>query len=846
MRAALLLPGIAGSTQTSAAENGTLNLQVSRYEEDARQLPGIDSGLEPLRADTLHLSGALLLRDSIRLGFGITQDTWSGATPVTVAPLAFNGNRPVRRNSGTGTVIAGASPIVNGRVQLDAARKPVADPRNVLVMASASPELRQQADLSLEAPLQMLPRDATFTLATSVSDEPDFRSRYARAGGRFAFNDNLTTLDFGAAYARNDTKALLDSDLTPYVTRSAYLDQLNAVIGGQVLRGERRDRGYDIGFTQIVDAASVFDAGVSLTRSSGFMENPYKAATVIFTGGVPGNVNGDVRAFLEQRPDERRQLAWHAHYARYFGAADGTLQLDYNQSRDDWGVDTHSVEFGWAQALGPSWTLTPRIRYYTQTAADFHTDWVVSEQSYRNIRRDSRGREIWADLSINTFYYRDASGAFTTENGNPVNPFPFDPQPIFDSYSPNLLPAHFSSDHRLGAFDAVSAGLTVQRRFERGVTLEAGFEYYTRTGSGYADFDFALANVALTVDLGASTQRERREQAAMAGHAHTTHAAHTAPAGLAFTHTGLARGSFMSGYRVDHMRQYGDLMQESDDANAATVAAVACRPAARCAHVPAVMTMTMHMLDLTYAVSDRTSLMLMPQYMTTSMKQSPVIANAPPVFGPHSHMTGTAHVSGAIGDTLVAALFNLRSTTTQALRASVAASIPTGKTDLAYRRTFQADGGLMEYDMQTGSGTWDLLPALTWTVTQGVWQHGAQLSGIKRLEERNDNGYRRGDEIQLSGWTVRALSDSVAASLRATWLQRGEIHGRSNTYNAGLGPMDNAANYGGRFVDLGIGVNVGIASSQLALEWLAPVHQDVNGFQLERQGTLSASWHYNY
>jgi hypothetical protein len=252
------------------------------------------------------------------------------------------------------------------------------------------------------------------------------------------------------------------------------------------------------------------------------------------------------------------------------------------------------------------------------------------------------------------------------------------------------------------------------------------------------------------------------------------------------------------------------------------------------------------MLDLMYAVSDRTSLMLMPQYVTTSMKQSPVAANGPPLFGPHSHMTGAAHVSGAIGDTLVAALFSLRSSTAHSLHASLAASIPTGKTAIEYRRSFQADGGLMEYDMQTGSGTWDLLPALTWTATRGSWQHGAQLSGVKRLEDTNDSGYRRGDEVQLSAWTVRALTDSVSASLRASWTERGEIHGRFNAYNAGFGTMDNPANYGGRFVDIGIGVNVDVAGSQLALEWLAPVHQDVNGFQLERQGTLSASWQYDY
>jgi hypothetical protein len=302
----------------------------------------------------------------------------------------------------------------------------------------------------------------------------------------------------------------------------------------------------------------------------------------------------------------------------------------------------------------------------------------------------------------------------------------------------------------------------------------------------------------------------------------------------------------MSGYRVSHLRQQGALLNGSSTASDAVVVARSCRPAARCSLAPAEMAMTMHMLDLMYAVSDQATLMLMPQYMTMSMNLRPLAGGAPPLPGPHNHGDGAEHVSGAFGDTLIGGLFKLHSTATQSWQASLAASIPTGKTDLMYRRSYQTDGGLMEYGMQPGSGTWDLLPALTWSHTNGSWQLGAQASGIKRLEQRNDSGYRLGDEVQLSGWTTHALSAHLSASLRAVWLQRGEVDGRFTAYSAGISPTDFPGNYGGRFVDLGIGMNLEVAGSQLALEWLAPVHEDVNGFQLERHGTLAASWHYNY
>jgi hypothetical protein len=59
--------------------------------------------------------------------------------------------------------------------------------------------------------------------------------------------------------------------------------------------------------------------------------------------------------------------------------------------------------------------------------------------------------------------------------------------------------------------------------------------------------------------------------------------------------------------------------------------------------------------------------------------------------------------------------------------------------------------------------------------------------------------------------------------------------------------MDFPQNYGGRFWDLGFGLAARVPSGYLAgnrlkVEWLQPVVQDVNGYQLERTGTLTAVW----
>ena len=64
-----------------------------------------------------------------------------------------------------------------------------------------------------------------------------------------------------------------------------------------------------------------------------------------------------------------------------------------------------------------------------------------------------------------------------------------------------------------------------------------------------------------------------------------------------------------------------------------------------------------------------------------------------------------------------------------------------------------------------------------------------------------------------------------------------------------IGPMDNTRNYGGQFVDIGVGISATMPSgklqgNRLSVEWLEPVLNDVNGYQLPRDGNLSVTWSY--
>lgn len=89
--AALALPGVT-QAPAHAAEGDEASFQYGRYEEGERELFGTRSNIEPIRVDSLLGSGSITLLDRLKFAFNYMQDTWSGATPIATAPLAFGGN----------------------------------------------------------------------------------------------------------------------------------------------------------------------------------------------------------------------------------------------------------------------------------------------------------------------------------------------------------------------------------------------------------------------------------------------------------------------------------------------------------------------------------------------------------------------------------------------------------------------------------------------------------------------------------------------------------------------------------------------------------------------------------
>ncbi len=104
--AALVLPGLA-LTPVSALANpdDEIDFQYSHYSESERNILGIkiDSATgnhllvklpdqyHPIEADSLRGTAKISLSDRVKFSFNYTQDTWSGATPLSTVPAAAAG-----------------------------------------------------------------------------------------------------------------------------------------------------------------------------------------------------------------------------------------------------------------------------------------------------------------------------------------------------------------------------------------------------------------------------------------------------------------------------------------------------------------------------------------------------------------------------------------------------------------------------------------------------------------------------------------------------------------------------------------------------------------------------------
>jgi hypothetical protein len=769
----------------------------------------------------------------------------------------------------------------------------------VHTLAMASPEVRKQGDFMLSYEWD----EAALDVGGGISVEDDYESRFGNINTRWDFNQKQTTLNVGLSYTHSDTHAVIDHDASPYIGTDEKYDNLrilDGVGGARLLEGTKQDWSAQLGISQILNKNALLEANLGFTRSTGYMENPYKAVGILFIDPEYQDPNTNcpeaalgyqcvsTSSVQEQRPDERNQWTGALRYVQHNAPVDAAVHLGYRVFSDDWGITSHTFDADWVQPLGQGWSVTPRIRYYSQDAVDFYTSYLTSHQGFYNNVLDSQGRQVMLDNNLLNpeagpqYFFDKASGQyFDKQNNNVTEQVDLGELVLFNKiqlFSRDKFPKHYASDHRLSGFGALSGGVTLSKQFAKGIALDLDFEYYTHQGGlkiggggegSFADFDYWAANAALKIDMAALSFNGGGN--GQHGHAHHGHGGH-APAGVMFGHTLPKTGDWMVGYRYQWQSQSGQMLRGSNVVNDADTTIGGCG-GATCYIVPDSMTMTMHMLDFMYAPTDWLTLMLMPQFMDMSMglrglEREGFIDLGHDLDGHYYHHIQNGHETGGIGDLGMYALVKLFDEGNHHIHAAAGFSAPTGDVDIQLRRNHHIDGGYVHYGMQLGSGTWDFKPSLTYTGGIDRLSWGAQASGTLRMESRNESGYRLGDIFQATAWGGYSPLPWLTATIRGVYTLQGGIKGEyPNSYSNSIdpffntdgsptsilkfGPQDYPQNYGGKYWDVGFGLGATVpsgawAGNKVSVEWLQPVYTNVNGYQLDRDGALNFTWSYGF
>lgn len=637
----------------------------------------------------------------------------------------------------------------------------------------------------------------TLGLSGGFSTEADFDSAFGSSNISWEFNDKLSTLSAGYALTGNKISRNGGHGSGHHSSFSEKLDE-NSTFNN-----------FTVGFSQILTKNTLLQLNGGYTAQRGYLSNPYKFVYV--RGEVTADEyhnlleetqlsDGDwskytdlevvgIDIFREARPNSRDQWFFATQINQYIPDLDASLHFNYRYYKDSWKIRSHTFELSWYQSLPLGITVTPHVRYYSQSSAEFFAPYFLAPR---------------------------ADG-------------------------------HYSSDYRLSDYGKISSGISISKQFTKGIRLDAGFEYYIHKGSlklggdglaNYADITSYLLNASLNVNLSSLGR-------AMGNHqdhnVHNHHGSHP-PAGIMAGHMLDKAGDMMIGYQYMYKDRAGDTVRGSHNASDLVIVNNACM-GKTCSSKAKEMTMHMHMFNFMYAPTDWLNLMIMPQIISMEMDMGSL-----PNGNPDEAHEG-AHLSEGLGDTLMMALFKLSGDSNHHLHLGVGISAPTGNTDATLSGLESDD--LQGYGMQLGSGTWDLKPNLTYTAQSNSLSWGAQVNAVKRLQHRNKDGYVLGDEIQGSVWTGYRFLPWLSGSVRGIYTAQSAVKGRYKGVSLLSAPTDHPENYGGQFWDIGVGMNISIpkgnlAGNSLSIEWLQPVKHNYNGYQLEQDGSLSVRWGYSF
>lgn len=371
---------------TSEANEWDVDSSVLYYSES----DGRVSAIEPA------VRAGIDLGDDEAINFQVVVDSLSGATP--------NGAHK------STVVQTFTNPSGNGEYTVQPGEFP---------LSKTFKDTRVALTAEWDKPVSRL---SSILLGASFSSEVDYTSLGVSATYNHDFNNRNTTLTTGLAFTSDTITPIGDVPLGLNPMRRAGSDQQR--VGGS---DTKQTTDFIFGVTQILNRKTLLQLNYTHGMSSGY-HNDYNNVITVIDPNTDEPLTGawldanDLPYLFEQRPDSRSRDIFFIRGVRHLN--EDVINLSYRYFTDDWGIDSHTLDFKYRYELNSKQYLQPHVRYYTQSKSDFYRHDLV------------QGQDI------------DAAG--------------------------NLNLQYASSDYRIGAFDSMTYGLSY------GYRLTANSEFTIR------------------------------------------------------------------------------------------------------------------------------------------------------------------------------------------------------------------------------------------------------------------------------------------------------------------------------------------------------------------------------
>lgn len=241
-----------------------------------------------------------------------------------------------------------------------------------------------------------------------------------------------------------------------------------------------------------------------------------------------------------------------------------------------------------------------------------------------------------------------------------------------------------------------------------------------------------------------------------------------------------------------------------------------------------------HRMELLYAPFDRLTLGVRLPYLKIETRYRSSDGSS---FTTESEGVGDLEFSGRLRFTRKG---------TESFNLHLALQAPTG-TVTEKGRTPPSGRERLPYDEQVGTGTWNILPGITYLGNHRGTSWGLQVGADFTLGN-NEEGWSRGDSWHAGGWLGQRWFDLVTSVVTVRWQEWSDVNGRDGDIRRSW-PSGDPNLYGGAHLVLGSTLELaipGLRGQRLSIDASWPVYQSLDGPQLEGRWRLGAGWEWTF